>query len=96
MILSILIGAAIYILLQVAFIGALDPRLLAHGPTWTNLGPAATPAPRWRRSTPPRSTPVAKIAGLAWLAVVLRIDAVISPAGTGLIYRPRRRGSASG
>jgi amino acid transporter len=29
---------------------------------------------------------VAKIAGLSWLAFVLRIDAVISPAGTGLIY----------
>ena len=29
-ILSILIGGALYILLQVAFIGALDPKLLSH------------------------------------------------------------------
>ncbi|MGO9899113.1 MAG: hypothetical protein ACLP0J_05360, partial [Solirubrobacteraceae bacterium] len=29
---------------------------------------------------------VARLAGLAWLAILLRIDAVISPSGTGLIY----------
>jgi amino acid transporter len=29
---------------------------------------------------------VAKIAGLAWLAFLLRVDGVISPSGTGLIY----------
>src|SRR6202020_1879670 len=29
---------------------------------------------------------VAVLAGLSWLAVLLRIDAVVSPAGTGLIY----------
>ena len=38
--LSILIGGGIYILLQVAFIGALDPKLLTDAHTWTNL---ATP-----------------------------------------------------
>ena len=26
------------------------------------------------------------LAGLGWLAVLLRIDAVVSPTGTGLIY----------
>ena len=29
---------------------------------------------------------MAKVAGLAWLAWILRVDAVVSPAGTGLIY----------
>ena len=29
---------------------------------------------------------VAKVAGLAWLAFILRLDAFISPSGTGLIY----------
>src|SRR6201994_885760 len=33
-ILSILIGASIYLLLQIAFIGALDPKLLTDGHTW--------------------------------------------------------------
>jgi len=34
---SILIGAAIYILAQFAFIGALNPATIAHYHTWTNL-----------------------------------------------------------
>src|ERR1019366_941064 len=84
-----LIGALIYILVQFAFIGALAPATLAHtstiagqhiAATWGNLGTnnvalAASP-----------SATLATIAGLGWLAVILRIDAVISPGGTGLIY----------
>jgi amino acid transporter len=84
-ILSILIGAGIYLLLQVAFIGALDPKLLAaHGP-WTNLGSTNTSPEVLTLNAGPFYS-VAKVAGLAWLAFVLRLDAVISPAGTGLIY----------
>ena len=76
---SILIGAAIYILAQFAFIGALNPATIAHYHTWTNLATDAglAQAPFYT---------VAKVAGIAWLAWILRIDAVISPAGTGLIY----------
>ncbi len=72
---SILIGVVIYLALQVAFIGALSPSVIAHG--WSNLtfkgvfGPFAG---------------LAKGLGLGWLAVLLYVDAVISPAGTGLIY----------
>src|SRR5664279_3427209 len=44
-ILSILIGSAIYILVQVAFIGALDPALLTHGGTWTGLIPTGHASP---------------------------------------------------
>jgi len=84
-ILSILIGAGIYILLQVAFIGALDPKLLVQAHTWTNLGPSNTSPSVVALNAGPFYT-VAKVAGLAWLAFVLRLDAVISPGGTGLIY----------
>jgi len=72
---SMAVGAIIYLLLEVAFIGALDPGNLTHG--WANpvgkgdFGPYAT---------------LALAAGAGWLAVMLYIDAVISPAGTGLVY----------
>lgn len=69
------IGTIIYLALEVAFIGALDPHNLMHG--WANpigkgnFGPYAE---------------IASAVGAGWLAVVLYIDAVISPAGTGLVY----------
>jgi amino acid transporter len=69
------IGTVLYILLEVAFIGALDPAQLVHG--WANpvgkgdFGPYAT---------------LAIGVGAGWLAVLLYADAVISPAGTGLVY----------
>ncbi len=84
-ILSILIGAGIYLLLEVAFIGALKPSFLhQHGP-WTNLGSANQNPAVVQLNAGPFYT-VSKIAGLSWLAFLLRLDAVISPAGTGLIY----------
>jgi amino acid transporter len=76
---SILIGAAVYILVQVAFIGGLTPATLVHYKTWPGLAGDAL------LSSGPFYT-VAKIAGLAWLAAILRVDAVVSPGGTGLIY----------
>jgi amino acid transporter len=72
---AVLIGTLIYILLEVAFIGALDSKNLLGG--WANpigegdFGPYAT---------------IATSLGLGWLAVTLYIDAFVSPAGTGLIY----------
>jgi amino acid transporter len=73
---SMLIGTAIYLLLEVAFVGSLDPANLIHG--WADpikgvgaFGPYAT---------------LASKAGLGWLSTLLIIDAVVSPAGTGLIY----------
>ncbi|WAX58767.1 APC family permease [Jatrophihabitans cynanchi] len=74
---SVLITGVIYILLQVAFIAALDPGALTHG--WGNLsgnlaegfGPLAF---------------IASAIGLGWLATLLYIDAIISPGDTGLIY----------
>lgn len=75
-IISMIIGTLIYLLLEVAFVGALDPSNLVHG--WAHpisgvkaFGPYAT---------------LATAAGLGWLSTLLIIDAVISPAGTGLVY----------
>jgi amino acid transporter len=75
---AILIGTAIYVMLQVVFIGALQPSALDHG--WAAL----------KTNAGLISGPVAFIsgaAGLGWLAIVLRIDAFISPFGTALIYQ---------
>jgi amino acid transporter len=83
-ILSILIGAGIYTLLQLAFIGSLDPKLLA-GHTWTQLGAGSTDPSVIALNAGPFYE-IAKLAGLAWLAFVLRLDAVVSPFGSGLIY----------
>jgi amino acid transporter len=72
---SVVIGTVLYLALEIAFIGALDPASLAQG--WANpvgkgdFGPYAT---------------LATGLGLSALAVVLYIDAFISPAGTGLVY----------
>jgi amino acid transporter len=75
-IISILIGTAIYVLLQIAFIGALPASAIGHGLQHiTNpeilAGPFAA---------------VAALGGITWLAHILRIDAFVSPSGTGLIY----------
>ncbi len=72
---AVIVGTLLYLALEVAFIGALNPHNLAQG--WANpvgkgdFGPYAT---------------LATGLGLGWLAVILYIDAFISPAGTGLIY----------
>ncbi len=72
---AMLLGAVVYILLEVAFMGALNPADAAHG--WAKLsftnqyGPFAG---------------LADALGLGWLAFILYIDAFLSPAGTGLIY----------
>ncbi len=84
-ILSILIGGAIYILVQIAFIAALDPKLLATAHGWTGLAtPGNSTALTALNAAPFYS--VSKLAGVAWLALLLRVDAVVSPSGTGLIY----------
>ncbi len=84
-ILSMIIGGIIYILLQVAFIGAMSPTLLSAQHGWLNMGPTNTNAAVSKLNQGP-FWQVATLAGVAWLATVLRIDAVISPGGTGLIY----------
>jgi amino acid transporter len=73
---SMLVGAALYMALQVCFIGALNPKNIAHG--WANpFGGAGAFGPYYT---------LAVSVGLGWLGVILIIDAVISPGGTGLVY----------
>jgi amino acid transporter len=72
---SIAIAGLLYVLLQIAFLGAAPAGGLNHG--WSGLtfandfGPLAG---------------IAQLIGLSWLATILYIDAVVSPADTGLIY----------
>src|SRR5262249_56145932 len=75
-ILQFLPGSTSYVLSQIAFDGALPGSAIGHGLQHiTNpeilAGPFAA---------------VAALGGLAWLAHILRVDAFISPSGTGLIY----------
>lgn len=72
---SVICCMLLYVGLQIAFIGALDPQLLENG--WQNVifkgdvGPFAG---------------LAAMLGLIWLLKILYIDAAISPLGAGLIY----------
>ncbi len=76
-IVAMTIGALLYILLQVAFIGAVDPAHVIKD--WSNpLGGGASDYGAWYT--------LAIAVGATWLAVVLIIDAVVSPAGTGIVY----------
>jgi amino acid transporter len=72
---SVLIGAVIYIALQIVFIGALPAGQIGHswasGAYTTMTGPFAQ---------------LATLVGVGWLAAILYVDAIISPGGTGLIY----------
>jgi amino acid transporter len=76
---SVAITALIYVLLQVAFIGAApvggSGGLRAVG--WAKLSFANDFGPL---------AGIAQLIGLSWLATVLYIDAVVSPGDTGLIY----------
>jgi amino acid transporter len=73
---SMLLGAALYMALQICFIGALNPANVAHG--WANpFGSAGTFGPYYTLATS---------VGLGWLGTILIIDALISPGGTGLVY----------
>jgi amino acid transporter len=72
---SMVIGTLIYLLLEVVFIGALDPAHLLHG--WANPIGAGNFGPY---------AEIATGLGATWLAVLLYVDAFVSPAGTGLIY----------
>ncbi len=71
---SVMIGFLLYAALQLAFIGALPPRALVQG--WDNLKFAGMSGP---------FAGLAALLGMNWLAVLLYIDAAVSPAGTGII-----------
>jgi amino acid transporter len=85
---AVAIGTVIYILLQVAFLAAMNPSILTTAHGWTNLSCPATGScnPQVADINSGPFAAVATIAGFSWLAFVLRIDAIVSPFGTGLIY----------
>lgn len=72
-ILSVIIGAALYLLLQIGFIGATPVSALANG-GWKHI------------SFQQPYVDIAKSLGILWLTYVVFADAVISPSGTGNIY----------
>jgi amino acid transporter len=78
-ILACSIGIVIYVLLQLVFIGAIPHALISGPKGWAGI-PTTNPI---------AIGPFAGLAGavgLGWLAIVLRLDAVVSPFGTGMIY----------
>jgi amino acid transporter len=75
---SMIIGVVLYIALQVAYLAALEPQNLSKG--WDAVafgGKGAVFGP---------FAGLATGLGLAWLATLLYIDAIVSPGGTGLLY----------
>lgn len=74
-ILSIVISALLYIALQLVYIGAVPPEVLAKAGGWANLKFDQAPYAELATSL-----------GMLWLANLLYVDAVISPSGTGNIY----------
>jgi amino acid transporter len=71
------IGAVLYALLQLVMIGALEPANIAKG--WSMpLGTDPSDYGAWYT--------LALALGAGWLAKMLLVDAVISPAGTGVVY----------
>lgn len=72
---SLLFCGALYLLLQLAFLGAVDSLLLENG--WQSL--------HFEGDTGPFAG-MAMHLGLMWLATLLFIDAAISPFGTALVY----------
>src|SRR3954470_5690073 len=75
---SILLGLFIYIALQIVFLLALPASTI--GKTWDQTG-----AGLYTAFTGPWAQ-LASLVSLGWLAAILYFDAVVSPAGTGLIY----------
>src|SRR5438270_4271585 len=72
---SVLIGAVIYIALQVVFIGALPASQIGH--SWATSAYTTMTGPFAQLAT---------LVAVGWLAAILYVDAIISPGGTGLIY----------
>lgn len=71
------IGAVLYAALQIVMIGGLDPRNILHG--WDKpLGTDPSDYGAWYT--------LALALGVGWLAKLLIIDAVVSPAGTGVVF----------
>ncbi len=72
---ALIICIILYVLLQVAFVGALEPASFAQG--WSSLSFTGDAGP---------FAGIATALGAVWLTKILFIDAAISPYGTGLVF----------
>ena len=72
---SVLVCMVVYTIVQTSFIGAVSHDALANG--WRNI------------TVINGNAPIATLAmhvGIAWLASLIAIDAIVTPSGTGLVY----------
>ena len=74
LILSVVLATVIYVVLQVAFLGAVPTEMLSNG--WQGLS----------NQFPLPYRDIAMLLGLGWLAILVVSDAIISPSGCGNIY----------
>jgi amino acid transporter len=81
---SLAICTLLYVLLQAAFVGALPTAALASG--WDKIGTTFSGGLGGHALAFGPLAALAMTIGLSWLAVLLYVDAFISPADTGLIY----------
>jgi amino acid transporter len=72
---AVIVSLAIYLMLQVAFIGVVPQAHLARG--WANVSENVPGGP---------FAAFATILGMQWLAAALYFDAVLSPSGTAIAY----------
>jgi amino acid transporter len=73
---TVVLGTAIYLLLQTAFIGAIAPDMLSKG-TWADL--------HFKNIAGPLAALSAAV-GAGWWASVLYADAIVSPGACGFVY----------
>ena len=74
LILSVLLATVIYVVLQVAFLGAVPTEMISHG--WQGLS----------EQFPLPYRDIAMLLGVGWLAMLVVSDAIVSPSGCGNIY----------
>ncbi len=72
---SVLITATFYILIQIGFLGALEPESLSKG--WSGLASKVAAGP---------FVELAAAAGLGWLVKIIYLDSLVSPGGSGLVF----------
>ncbi|MEV6897722.1 APC family permease [Amycolatopsis sp. NPDC051372] len=81
---SVVLTGILYVLLQIAFIGAVPSDAVAKQ-GWQNVGANFSAGGDVLATFGPLAA-IAGILGLGWLAGLLYADAIISPGDTGLIY----------
>ncbi len=83
---SVVICGILYILLQVAFIGALPTGVVSQGWHLLDAEQSSLTTSAGASGTFSPLAVLATVLGMGWLAWLLYADAIISPSDTGLIY----------